>query len=73
MVLSGVQDGNKDADNAISFGTVSQRIAMRVGEERAGEIADRGDDDREMIAAVPEAVVRSLVAKDLGICESQES
>lgn len=38
---------------------------MATGEERPSEVADGGDDDGEVIAAIPETVVGGLVSKNL--------
>ena len=36
------------------------------GEEGTGQVADRGYDCREVVSAVPETVIRGLIAEDLG-------
>ena len=69
MVFRSVQDSDEDADDAISISTVGQRISVRIGEEATGEIADSGNDDRQVVATIPKAIVGSLIAKDLVDCE----
>ena len=74
MVFRGVEDGNEDADHALGVGAVGWRgwwRGWRGDEEGTGEVADASYDDREVVATVPEAVVRGLVAENLISCESE--
>lgn len=66
MVFGGVKDGDEDADSTVGLNAVGEGEAVGVGEKRAGEIADGSDDDGEVVSTVPEAVVGSLIAEDLG-------
>ena len=70
VVLGRVEDGDQDADDLLGVLTVGGGGCgggKGAGdEESAGEVADGGDYYREVITAVPEAVVGGLVAKDLG-------
>lgn len=66
MILSCVENSDEDADDALGFHAITEWGAMGIGKEGAGEVADGGYDDGEIITAVPEAVVGCLVAEDLG-------
>ena len=76
VVLGGVQDCNQDPHYAFGGGAVgvggiggfgvAVGAVVAAGEEGAGEVADGGDDFGEVVASFPEAVVRRLVAEDLG-------
>lgn len=66
MVLGGIEDGDEDADDTVRLDAVSEGRAVGVGEKRAGQVADGSDDHGEVVPTVPEAVVGSLIAEDLG-------
>ena len=70
MVLGRVEDGDQDADDLLGVLTVGGGGCWGrkgAGDEKgAGEVPDAGYYDREVVAAVPEAVVGGLVAEDLG-------
>ena len=72
MVFRGIEDGNEDADHTFGIGTVGWRgwwRGWRGDEEGTGEVADAGYDHCEVVATVPEAIVRGLIAENLVSCE----
>ena len=70
MIFRCIEDRNQDADDALSIHSV-RKTMVRVGREGvtckkgAGEVADGCYDYREIVAAVPEAIVGCLVTEDL--------
>lgn len=67
MVLCCVENGDEDANDAFRLDAVGDRGAVRIGEKGAGKVADASDNNGQVIAAIPEAVVGSLVTKDLQV------
>lgn len=74
MVFDGVEDRDQDPHDALHVRALSGKDRWRridgggvvaASQESAGKIADRGNDDGEMIAAVPESIVGRLIAEDL--------
>ena len=75
VVFGSVEYCDKDTDYAFCVCAVSRtcrgrgvggRTGMAADNEGASEVADRGNDDREVITSIPEPVVGSLVAENLG-------
>ena len=68
VVLDSKGDCNENPNCSLNVGFFRwcQWYALLVGaaKERPGQVADRGQDDSEIIAPFPESVVRCLVAKD---------
>lgn len=76
MVFHRIENCNQDLDNALcvlSFRVEGGWVRLIVSgggleaacKKGAGEVTDRGYDCGEIVAAVPEAIVRCLVAEDL--------
>ena len=70
MVLGGVENCDQDLDNAFRVGPFGRNggvggVFVAAGQKRPCEIADRGYNDGEVVAAVPEAIVRGLILEDL--------
>ena len=57
MIFCSVENSDKDANDTLVLDTVSEGRAVGVGKEGAGQVADGSDDDGEVVATVPEAVV----------------
>ena len=70
MVFGCIENCDQDLDNAFRVrpfrlnGDVGGGL-VAAGQKRPCEIADRGYDDGEVVAAVPEPIVRGLVLEDL--------
>lgn len=65
MIFGRIENSDKHAHNAVCFMSVGQCVAVGIGQERPGQIANGGYDDSKIITAVPEAVVGCLVSEDL--------
>lgn len=76
MVFHRIENGNQYLDNALcvlSFRVAGGWVRLMVSgwgleaacKKGAGEVTDRGYDCGEIVAAVPEAIVRCLIAEDL--------
>lgn len=69
MILGGVENGDQDPDNA--FRVRPFRVegvggdVVAADQKRPCEVADRGYNDGEVVATVPETIVRGLVSEDL--------
>lgn len=58
-------------NNAFNVGPVRETLVRfgcdgATGQEGSCKVTDARDDNGEMIAAIPEAVIRCLITKDLG-------
>lgn len=67
MIFCGIKNGDEDANDAFGLDTVGDGGAVGISEKRAGKVADAGDNNGEVIAAIPEAVVGGLIAEHLHV------
>ena len=70
MILRRIQNCDQDADNAFSFGLVTDTLVQTgsdgaTGQKAAGEVANGRYDYGKIVAAVPKAIVGCLVPEDL--------
>ena len=68
VILDSIRYSDENTDSLFNISLLRRRqwyaLLVRAAEQRSGQVTNRGQEDREIVAAIPESIIRGLVSKD---------